>query len=305
MTSSQQNRQSSGFMEVAGLFIPWTLPPWLILFSGLFVAWSNSVPYPFAVIPLAPGFFLFFAAFLVGVTTSTDLWVRTGAALACFVGNFMFFYSFSNLLAGGQGVHAGQIQPQDVPVSLLTMSFLVAVWLVVGVPDQAHKVGLKKDGYAQRILVRVMTAGACVSLGIYFFAEHLHGGPLRDVHTGLLVVGIVFGAVLLAPIFSAIERAIWRRGLSSVFSAKTLTDPWRKMTAEVLDALYHPAQHETTPGSEEAVEAETTEKHATTPAAGANRQSRHDQPRHGAPGPGHGWERWRRARAAARPDRAG
>jgi hypothetical protein len=187
MTSSQQNRQRSGFMEVTALFIPWTRSPWLILLSGLFFAWSQSVPSPFAQIVGFPGFLLFFVAFWVGATTRRDVRVRATAAFACFVGFGVFVYAFANLVAGGQGVHAGQTQLQDVPVSLLRMSFLVTAWLVAGVPSQAHKLGLKKDGYAQRILVRVMTAGACVSLGIYFFAEHLHSGSLRDVHTGLLV----------------------------------------------------------------------------------------------------------------------
>jgi hypothetical protein len=190
-------------------------------------------------ISLLPAFILFFGAFylagftprglvatfLSGRLTSKYVIVRSLAALACFVGLNIFFYAFSFLAANGQDVHAGQIKLQDLPVSLGRLAFLVTIWLLLGVPNQAHMLGLKKEGYAQRILVRAMTVGVCLSGGVYFFSEHLHSGPLRDVHTGPLVVGIVFAAVLVAPICSSIERAIWQQGIAGVlssFSAKAL-----------------------------------------------------------------------------------
>jgi hypothetical protein len=254
-------------MAVVALFIPWTLTPWLFLLSGIFFAVGNSVPSRVAWIPTLPAFIFFFGAFLFagfkprgliaaircGWLSSKQALGRLLAASACFVFLNLFPYAFSFLAASGQNVHAGQIKLQNVPVSLGRMSLLVAIWILIGVPNQAHRVGLKKDGYAQHILVRVLTAGTCIFTGIYFYSEHLRGGGLRDVPTGLLVAGIVFTAALVAPTCSSIERAIWQRGIVGAFSAfspKALRESWRKLAAEVLDAFHLSAQQEKSPGGQ-------------------------------------------------------
>lgn len=190
MRQSQDSEHRLRSLAVVALFIPLTLAPWLFLLSGIFDAVANSVPYRVAWIPLFPAFIFFFGAFLLAgfrprgwIAAIRRGWLSTKqaqgrllVALACFVFLNLFFYAFSFLVAGGQNVHAGQIKLADVPVSLGRMSFFVATWMLVGVPSQAHRLGVKKDGYAQRILVRMMTAGACIFTGIYFFSEHLTAG---------------------------------------------------------------------------------------------------------------------------------
>ena len=277
MRQSRQSGHRLGSIAVFALFVPWTLTPWLFLLSGMFFAVGNSVPYRAAWILLFPAFILFVGAFLFagfrprgliaaircGWLSSKQAFGRLLAALTCFLFLNLFPYAFSFLAASGQNVHAGQIKLQNVPVSMGRMSVLVAIWMLVGVPSQAHKLGLEKDGHAQKTLVQVVTAGVCVFTGIYFYSEHLDGGALRDVPTGVLVAGIVFTAALVAPTCSSLERAIWQRGIAGVlstFSPKALRESWRKLAAEVLDALQLPVQQEGSPGSEEASEARTAEE---------------------------------------------
>jgi hypothetical protein len=142
------------------------------------------------------------------------------------------------LTVGGQAYPASNSNPDTAGELARGVPFFVTMWLLLGVPNQAHEIGLKQDGSAQRVLVGVITAAACVLTGAYLLSLHFAGGALQNVRRGPLVAGAVFTAVLVVPAYSALVRAIWRQGLRGVFSVKPWKERWRQAMTEVLRAEY-------------------------------------------------------------------
>jgi hypothetical protein len=211
-------------MAVAALFLPRTGLPWLIFVMGILIPLTFSVLHRFAWILGIFVVILIVGAIWLSVAMPRRLLIATAIFGPFSV--FMFFSSF--LVASGQGYHLVNNKAASVPFGLARAVLLLAtLWLLLGVPDQAHKIGLSKDGYAQRVLVGVITAAACVLTSTYFFSLRFHSGPLHDVHAGPLVTGIVFTAVLVAPIY-AHWRARAGSGASRAFSAGSV---WRQAGA--------------------------------------------------------------------------
>jgi hypothetical protein len=113
----------------------------------------------------------------------------------------------------------------------------VTIWLLIGVPHQAHKIGLDKEGHgsAQSLLVRLLAATACLFTGIYIGL--LHYTLLREIPVAQLAVGIIFTVVLLAPYYRSLARACWRRGVPGILMVnEDAENPWRNTANELLAA---------------------------------------------------------------------
>lgn len=103
---------------------------------------------------------------------------------------------------------------ESVVFALEMLLLLTTGWLLIGVPDQAYKSNLDRngEGCAQRVLIGKIAAIACVLTGIYLYMFHYAGGPLVAVHGGPLIVGIFLTVVLLWPFYKSLARACWRHG---------------------------------------------------------------------------------------------
>jgi hypothetical protein len=252
MKSSQPSRPRSGFLAMAGLFVPRTWSPWFLFLVPILLIVATSVPHQFTWIPVVLAVILLVRVLLVAAVRC-----NFGPALALIAGmvaSALLEYSLLFLAAGGQALFlaaGGQATSSKAPGAPLDVarlvSVLVTMWLLLGVPNQAHKIRLNKDGHAQRFLVGVITAAACVMTATYLVLMHFSPGSLSNVARGPLVAGIVFTTVLVAPIYSSLARATWQRGLPGIFSPTPLKESWRKTAKEVRTALDQAAKDKTTP----------------------------------------------------------
>lgn len=114
------------------------------------------------------------------------------------------------------------------------------VWLLVGVPSQARRLGLNMNDAAHKRLIGRLSATACLLSGLYLLLQHVRG-PLQKVAMRSLIVGILFTIVLAAPAFSWWIRRTWR-GMD-FDGPKT----WRTIAKNVNRALSETEQCEISP----------------------------------------------------------
>jgi hypothetical protein len=248
-----------GFIGVAALFLPGTWPARLmflavVLFSAsgpfrvgnpvnLALFLTASIVLIAAVlllankieVPRGSGLPALLDSIFQGSDLDEDVWIFRAlvmfvVVIAVFGAGFFLTFLVANG-ATSKGASKGTvIWAQDVLL-------LVTMWLVFGVPNQAYTIKLAKDGYAQRVLVGVITAAACALTGTYLFLLSLSGGPLRNIKTGQLVAAIVFTVVLVAPFYRSLARACWQRGIGGFVSPEAVLKAWHRLAEEVQAAL--------------------------------------------------------------------
>ena len=242
-----------GFDAMAGLFFPRSWSIRLILLAGILEAVGFEVPDPFGlvfillvVLALGVGAFLPFISelsepgenlaffvglgwWLVGGAFTYAVWVVTAFLVSLASNGDKFATAYYDPFAGAVGW-----------AELLLV--IVALWLLIGVPNQAYKLKLGKDGRAQHVVVGVITATACVLTGTYLLLQHFGRGQLSSVKRGPLAAGIVFTAVLVWPFYRSLARACWQRGTRGVLNPKALKDPWRETVTEVWSAKRRAAE---------------------------------------------------------------
>jgi hypothetical protein len=278
-----------GFTAVGALLLPWTWGPRFIFLGFILLSVTFSVPHQFKWIPLVVGIMclamddfvnfgyevergdgMFRLKFNIpeGLTKrriNNILIVRNGAFAAAIISIALLVIPGSFLSASGQGIASTHdLATNGALVTAATVILLLIAWLLFGVPDQAHTIELDKDGYAQQVLVGIITGTACVLTGAFFYLLHLGSGALHDMQTGPLVAGIIFTALLAAPIYRSLARAIWQQGRRGVFSAKALKKPWRQASKEVRDALDRRADAQATAVSEKALPTTKRDRNTTT-----------------------------------------
>lgn len=165
--------------------------------------------------------------------------LRGCAVYMCVVVAVLFAFFLVPLADGGKGYAFGSY-PYSGVVGCAELLLLFAVaWLLIGVPQQAFRIKLDRngDGYAQRVLVGAITTVACAFTATYLFLLHFSGGPLATVDSGPLVTGIFLTAVLLWPFYRSLARACWQRGVTGVLGRMAWKKPWSEMVSEVHAAL--------------------------------------------------------------------
>jgi hypothetical protein len=153
-------------------------------------------------------------------------------------------------LLAGSGVSFAVLYSATYLDFLLAQLLLAAIiWLLIGVPHQAHEMGLDKDsaGEVQRSLVGALTVVACACTAIYIWL--LRYSLLENIHDGPLFVGTVFTIALLPRYYSSLARACWQRGISGIFSTAPLVSRWDRVKEEV-----HKARHADDGGRADAAE---------------------------------------------------
>jgi len=274
MRSSQSSQHRSGFMPVAALFLPRTWPSRLAFIAVILISASFPIPSPFKWITLAPGLILFIGpslsmAFFGTISGNDD--DNEGPVenlITVIVALLVILALLSFLVTNGQGFapaskgHGHSYGPAALGWAEAVLG-LALIWLLFGVPHQAYKVRLDKDGYAQRVLVGVITVAACILTGILLLSLHFGNGALSNLRMGPLITGIVFTVVLTAPIYKSVAQATWRDGFYGFFTVTALKKNWGKAAEEVQSALDQAARDHTKPFNNEDQEVHKTDQYST------------------------------------------
>jgi hypothetical protein len=245
-----------GFLAVAALFLPRTWPTRLVFMAVILFSASFPVPKSFKIFTILPGAILlvgFFGFMFFG--EELDLYgdedddIGTGllvAACAALVGIIVLAFLVTNGQNFGSA-HDGSARSKawsGAAFWACTVLLLATLWLLIGVPHQARRIRLAPNGYAQRVLVRVITAAACILTAALLLLMHFDSGPLENLPAAPLATGIVFTVLLAAPFYRSLAQATWRRGFPGILSPKDLRPGWRKMAREVRIALDQAAKDE-------------------------------------------------------------
>jgi hypothetical protein len=270
-----------GFMLVAALFFPRAWAPWLIFLNVICLYAVFAVPARFSWIPFAMAMLaqagFFFVGLRIRVTRKGRLFRLRGepnvrsiyvplafVILSLLVG-VILLRLLSVLVASGQNVATAPNEATiGISVVVLMAIPLVMAWLLFGVPAQAHRIGVDKDGYTQRFVVGVVATVTCVLTGVFFVMLHV-GGLLGGMAFDPLIVGIVFTCALVWPFYRSLARTIWQRGIRGVFGLTALKEPWGKISREVRVALDEHAEDEATACNEKASAAEGLDRNIPTP----------------------------------------
>jgi hypothetical protein len=141
------------------------------------------------------------------------------------------------LTSGGTG--QVNFSRADVFGILETYVVLAAFVLLVWVPQVFFTIGLDVNGTgdAQRVLLSVITAAAAGLTATYFVMLHFSGGALRSIPPGPLTAAIIGTVLIVAPLYKALARLCWRRGLGGILAPRALRQRWRNTITELGKAL--------------------------------------------------------------------
>jgi hypothetical protein len=231
-----------GRLQLAGaLLLPATWPGRICFFSLGALPWILALPAAVFTV-LAP---VDLCAFVVGAVLF--IYRRRHRALAFVAAALLLVivdagtWLLSYLALGGSGLLLRTAAPGAVVVTQAEESLaMVAAWLLLGVPHRAYTLRLDAGGTgsSQRILVILLSTAACALSALYVLALHFGGGPLRDVHLSLLLVGVALMVVLIAPYYRATAQAIWRHGIFGVAAGyRSLRRTWRSALVELRQAV--------------------------------------------------------------------
>jgi hypothetical protein len=156
---------------------------------------------------------------------------------AVVIGGFALAYmaAYLTVIAANGTVSATKFYyPGSVIGSVQLLIVYATVGLLIGIPHQAFKRGLDRNGndYARRTLVGFITVGACALTATYLVLAHL-SGPLQTVKSGPVAVGILFAIALIAPYYRTLALACWRRGIGGIFNWRATIIGWRNAATEV------------------------------------------------------------------------
>ncbi len=233
---------------MAALFFPRTLDG-RILFVCVIASMVTPIPGRIG-LSLAP--------LLLGMTVWAAIKGRrrllrlTGQFLAWIIGFnlsiiIIGLVTFFLALLASNGAESAAIYTYNYPARLTGYVMAAAIWLLMGVPNQAYNIGLDKKGQgsAQSLLVRLLTVTACIFTGIYIGL--LHYTALREIPIHQLAVGIIFTVVLLAPYYKSLAQACWRRGVPGFLKLdEDVERPWSNTVNELLAARKKSAEAQAT-----------------------------------------------------------
>jgi len=145
---------------------------------------------------------------------------------------------------------------------------LTILAVVVWIPNRLFKLkpGLDDNENVRRVLLALMTVTASILTGVYILTLHFGGGQLSKIRWGPLIAGMVFTVVLVGPVYRSLARGCWQRGISGMFSLRTLGRHWRETLTEVELALNRAAEHRIASNSMSRAEVKsTTQDDGNTP----------------------------------------
>ncbi len=165
----------------------------------------------------------------------------TGQAVAWIIGFNLSIYTINlvthilALLASNGAKSTPILTDFSYGTRLAGLLMAATIWLLMGVPYEAYSMGLDKKGQgsAQTLLVKLLTATACIFTGIYIWL--LHYTVLREISTDQLAAGVIFTVVLLTPYYKSLARGCWRRGVPGFLKiTEEIERPWSDTVNELL-----------------------------------------------------------------------
>jgi hypothetical protein len=276
MNTAESTPRRRGRRSKTTVFFPKTVPGRLTVLAVILWPASHAT----AVIALV----LLISAFIVTVWGSLRgngrrivrlrrTLVRTGGSLIGLVaiGETVAFLAF--LASGGGKVHVN-FGNTNVFASIETYMVLATLVLLMWFPHTFFTIQLdiKGTGDAQRVLLFLITATACGLTATYLVLLHFNGGPLRRIPLGPLVAAIIGITVIVAPLYRALARVCWQRGLGGVFGLRTLQQRWRNTITEFGKALERHSQLAEKAGPETMMAAPGNVHEADTPHDPSDRQ---------------------------------
>ncbi len=235
------------FAAVAALILPRTLLSQTLFLIVILFSASFPIPGSFKAITLAPGIILSLLVFVYFVSDGMGDWNDDLSSLLAFgalFGLICMLTILPFLVTNGQGVSSapkGKYASGTLTWSWIVLIFLVA-WLLVGIPNQAHRIRLTEGGAAQRVLVRALTFAACILTAFLFFLMHFSYGLLYTIPAGPLAAGIVFTVILVSPFYKSLAEAAWRHRIEKLASLERLKSGWRSAAREVRAAFDQEAE---------------------------------------------------------------
>jgi hypothetical protein len=236
---AEKQSMRSAFHVAAALFLPGT---WLgrVFFCGIALApWSIAMPPAIGRwVILLSGITMVFGMFAVVDSMSRNEMIIIGLALlgAWAVGDYLL----GALATGG----AAPLDPSGRNPNAMTAGGVFAtiaiMWLLLGVPNRAHALGLDVGGKgsARRIIVKLLAAVSCTLSALIVMLLYFGDSPLRKPKLGLVLVGTLFMVLLLAPYYRKTADAVWRHGFPGVVTnIGYLREPWQSVSAELRKAV--------------------------------------------------------------------
>jgi hypothetical protein len=248
MNTAESTPRRRNLRSKAALFFPKTVPGRLAVLAVI-LSQASDATVSATIAPL-----LLASAFIVAVWDSLRgngrrivrlrrtlvRTVKTIIGLAA-IGEIAGFLAF--LTSGGNGsINFGRTDVfGSIAAYVVLAMFVVLVW----VPQVflTIQLDIKGTGDAQRVLLSLITATACGLTATYLVLLHISGGgPLRRIPPGPLVAAIIGIIVIVAPLYRALARVCWQRGLGGVFGLRTLQQRWRNTMTELGKALERDSQ---------------------------------------------------------------
>jgi hypothetical protein len=230
------------FAAVATLILPRTLLSRTLFLIVILFSVSFPIPNPFKLITVIPAVILTTLVVLYFMMDGMGDWDDYLSALIAFGGIAVLVSALvilPFLVTNGQGISSapmGKYASGELRWSWTVLAFMI-VWLLVGIPNQAHRIRLAHGGISQQVLIRVLTFTACSLTAILFFLMHFSYGPLYTIPIGPLAAGIIFTVVLVTPFYRSLAEATWRHGIDKLASPERLKSRWRSVAREVRAGL--------------------------------------------------------------------
>jgi hypothetical protein len=109
--------------------------------------------------------------------------------------------------------------------------------LLVAIPEALRRHRPWSGGaseLAKTLVPSWLAALAATATWFYIFLQHFFGGPLAGPSVGLVALGGLAVAALLAPVYQFVARSCWEHGVLVVLDPVRWRDAWRKVRENIM-----------------------------------------------------------------------
>ena len=181
------------------------------------------------------------AASLAGSFLATVMFWRRGllSTILAIVMVFLVFTAAQFVIRGLATMATNGVYGPDESgrVSYYVGNYLLfgILWLILGVPYRAfkYKIDQSGEGKSQNVVTVSLAAVASLLTGAFVLLLHSRKGPFSQVDIKALIVGGIFTVFLVVPIYRAIAKACWQRGILGILSPRSFLAHWREAAIEI------------------------------------------------------------------------
>lgn len=175
------------------------------------------------------------AGIALGWALPVKRWDALRTALAVIVFSVAGFLTSKGLAIMASGGAYGQGKSGAWIFWIQNYILVAILWSLLGIPHRAFKfrLDLTGNGTAQELMLGSLAGLASALAGVSILLLHFDRGALAQVNIKALVAGVIFTSFLIYPVFKALARACWQRGVTGVFSPRSLFEKWHKAALEL------------------------------------------------------------------------